>query len=146
MDKNRFLIELSESNRTDFGKVDFLQQPKEQSIFSVVWALESQVNNGGFSQYFSSWDGETASYAPTALKSIGADACATIVEQALALVSSTGLPASHDARVQLMAMLNDEARQKLEVLDSAFYSYPDDLTELLYQYVCANPGAFACSD
>jgi len=49
MDKNSCLIQLAESDRTDFGRVDFLLQPHDQRVFSAIWALESEVNSGGFS-------------------------------------------------------------------------------------------------
>ena len=52
MDKNHYLIELSEGERTDFGRVDFEEQPEPQKVFSAIWELESEVNNGGFDQYF----------------------------------------------------------------------------------------------
>jgi len=54
MNKNSFLIQLSESPRTDFGRVAFAEQSEPQKVFSSIWALESQVNNGGFLQYFGS--------------------------------------------------------------------------------------------
>jgi hypothetical protein len=47
MDKNKFLIDLSESDQTDFGRVDFASQSDPQRTFSAIWELESQVNNGG---------------------------------------------------------------------------------------------------
>ena len=39
MDKNKILIDLSESKRTDFGKVDFAEQSEEQKVFSAIWKL-----------------------------------------------------------------------------------------------------------
>ena len=142
MNMNRILIELSESDRTDFGKVEFSTQSEEQKVFSAIWSLESQVNNGGFFQYFISWDGDTANYAPFALKRIGANASAVIVERAIAAVSTEQIPTEHDAREQLMVALNADAREKLETLSSEFYAYPDNLTELLYQYVESHPETF----
>ena len=139
---NRFLIDLSESDKTDFGKVEFAQQSEEQKVFSAIWALESEVNNGGFFQYFNSWDGDTANYAPFALKCIGANVCAEIVARALATVSSTPLPTEHSAREQLMTTLSTDARENLETLNAGFYAYPDNLTGLLYQYVEAHPKTF----
>src|SRR5438552_3595981 len=129
MDKNSFLIGLSESERTDFGRVDFSDQPVPQRVFSAIWALESQVNNGGFVQYFGSWDGETANFAPTAHRTIGADTCAGIVERALRAVSAGPLSESKDDRERLLESVGEAARTRLEELDSEFFSYPDDLTE-----------------
>jgi hypothetical protein len=34
-------IELSESDRAHFGRVDFKEQPEEQQVFSAIWELES---------------------------------------------------------------------------------------------------------
>jgi hypothetical protein len=53
MNKNDILINLSESENTRFGKEDFALQSLPQKVFSAIWAVESEVNNGGFSQYFS---------------------------------------------------------------------------------------------
>jgi len=49
MDKNKILIELSESNRTEFGKEDFDKQSLPQKVFSAIWSVEAEVNNGGTS-------------------------------------------------------------------------------------------------
>jgi hypothetical protein len=51
MNKNQILINLSESKQTGFGKQEFAEQSFPQKVFSAIWAVESEVNNGGFSQY-----------------------------------------------------------------------------------------------
>lgn len=142
MDKTEYLIELSGSPRTDFGKTDFATQREEQKVFSAIWSLESQVNNGGFKQYFESWDGETANFAPTALKAIGANACANIVSRALKIASAAPLPHDRDIRLKLIAALDANALQALDSLSSEFIVYPDDLAELLFAYVAARPEIF----
>ena len=120
MNKNSFLINLSESARTDFGRVEFDKQSPVQKVFSAIWALESEVNSGGFSSYLMGSEAETAPFAPTALREIGAIKCATIVEKALQVGHS-----------------GDTSK-----LDEAFMAYPDNLTELLFAYVAAHPEAF----
>jgi hypothetical protein len=62
--KNHILIGLSESDKTQFGKQDFAQQSTPQKVFSSIWALESEVNNGGFPQYFLNDSCETAHLSP----------------------------------------------------------------------------------
>jgi hypothetical protein len=52
VDKNKFLIALSESEQTSFGRVDFAEQSEEQQVFSAVYGMKGQVNNGGFDQAF----------------------------------------------------------------------------------------------
>src|SRR5262245_45390306 len=46
--KDQFLINLCSSNLTKFGKEDFEGQSFPQKVYSSIWTLESQVNNGGF--------------------------------------------------------------------------------------------------
>jgi hypothetical protein len=142
VNKDHYLIDLSESDRTEYGRVDFADQSDEQKVFSAIWALESQVNNGGFDQYFASWDGETATFAPTALKKIGATKCAAIVEKALHLVSPEGLPEDQAKRQELVESLSDEARQKLSDIDTEFFAYPDNLSGLLFAFVQSHPDTF----
>ena len=72
MNKNSVLIALSESSRTKFGKQSFALQSRPQQIFSAIWALESEVNNGGFSQYFLNESAETVCFVAEALDAIGA--------------------------------------------------------------------------
>ena len=140
--KNELLIDLSESDRTEFGRVPFDEQAEEHKVFSAVWALESQVNNGGFLQYFASGDGDTAEFAPRALRTIGARSCASLVERALRLVSSSPLPESRGARAELLESLPQAVVDRLERIDQAFFAYPDDLTSLLYAYVSRHPEVF----
>ena len=142
MDKNALLIELSESDHTDFGRVNFAEQREEQKVFSAIWALESQVNNGGFVQYLISHDGDTADFAPRALKTIGASSCAGIVERAWKVVSNQPIPTSRESREQLAESLTDEAQAHLEDLDAEFFAYLDNLTELLFAYVQSHPAVF----
>lgn len=142
MDKNAFLIALSESDRTDFGRVEFSDQSEEQQVFSAIWELESQVNNGGFAQYFQSEEGYTANTAPSALRAIGAVKCADLVRRALAMVTVDGLPDDQSAREQLIEVLDTRAQEALEALDQEFMAYPDNLTDLLFEYVRLRPHAF----
>jgi hypothetical protein len=91
MDKNNILIDLSESEKTKFGKADFATQSTPQKVFSSIWAVESEVNNGGFSQYFlNSGSAETASFVVHALDAIGAPLTAAICRRAIDCVFPLG--------------------------------------------------------
>ena len=140
MDKNHYLIELSESPRTDFGKRDFAEQRHEQKVFSAIWELESLVNNGGFRGYFGN-SAQMADFAPTALIAVGAHQCAAIVKEALALVPKP-LPTDHNACWKLMHSLPEQVAAQFASLDDRFFAYPDDLTELLFAFVAARPDVF----
>jgi len=135
MDKNAFLIQLSERMEADFRK-----QNEVQRVFSAIWRLESEVNNGGFDQYLRFTDSEMIAHATIALRTIGANSCAAIVEQAIAQIAP--LPTTEDARHATLDALGDEALERLESLDSEFYAYPDDLTELFSSFVIRHPAEF----
>ena len=142
MDKNAILIALSQSDRTEFGKDNFSIQSIPQKIFSCVWALEGEVNNGGFSQYFFNSSRETASFAVEALKVIGASKTAQLCEEAINVAFPSGLPADPDLIRSATADFPESTEAKLSELDNQFYGYPDDLTDLLYRYVSMHPEEF----
>lgn len=142
MDKNSYLISLSESEQTDFGRVDFADQSEPQKIFSAIWDLESQVNNGGFDQYFRYTDSESIAFSPAALGVIGATKCAAIVGRAISLVFGAPIPATEDERLERLDSLGDDALPRLEEIDSDFFGYPDNLTDLLFAFVAQHPSAF----
>lgn len=142
LDKNACLIELSESNRTSFGRIDFRDQVEEQQVFSAIWELEGQVNNGGFAQYFTSADGHTANFAPEALRRVGANNFADIVARAFYAVSPSPLPDDQLSRQEIIDGIDEKTQDTLESLDQEFFAYPDNLTELLFEYVRSNPQVF----
>jgi hypothetical protein len=142
MDKNRILIDLSESDRTRFGKEDFGKQSVPQKVFSGVWAVEAEVNNGDFSQYFLNSSSETASFAAEALDSIGAPRTADICRRAIHCAFPAGLPSTPEAISSAAADFSDEVLDKLDALDSEFFAYPHDLRDLLFAYVTAHPEEF----
>lgn len=142
MDKNRILIELSESDKTKFGKEDFGAQSMPQKGFSAIWAVESEVNNGGFSQYFLNLSCETAGFVVQALETIGAPQTADICRRAIGSAFPEGLPSNPQAISTAASDFSDEIEGKLDALDREFYQYPNDLTGLLFAYVSKHPEEF----
>ena len=138
--KSLYLIQLSESSRTEFGTIDFGQQGYEQKVFSAIWELESLVNNGGFQGYFGN-GAVSASFATTALRAIEAHQCAAMLEEALALVSAS-LPNEFEERWEAIHSLPEPVATQFEALDTRFFAYPDDLTELLFAFVSRHPEVF----
>jgi hypothetical protein len=142
MDKNSILISLSESEKTKFGKEDFARQSRPQKVFSAIWAVESEVNNGGFSQYFLNASAETAPFVVEALNAIGAPKTADICRRATATAFPSGLPRTVEQVQAAASDFSDEILEKLEPLDQEFFSYPHNLTELLFAYVSEHPEEF----
>ncbi len=133
--KNNILISLSESDKTQFGKQDFASQSTPQKVFSSIWAVESEVNNGGFSQYFLNDSCETATFVAEALGTIGAPQTADICRRAIAIAFPAGLPPTPQAISTAAADFSDEILEKLATLDNEFFAYPHNLTDLLFAYV-----------
>jgi len=142
MTKDHILISLSESEKTALGKKDFASQSVPQKVFSALWEVESEVNNGGFSQYFVNDSAESASFVVEALKTIGAPKTADICRRAIATAFPAGLPESMEAIRSAAADFSDELLEKLEPLDQEFLSYPHNLTDLLFVYVSKHPEEF----
>ncbi|BBO27696.1 hypothetical protein AltI4_20840 [Alteromonas sp. I4] len=111
----------------------------ETTILSV-WLLEADVNNGGFNQYFWNSSGDFANQVLGSLHKIGAVETAGIVKAALANFPNSTPPTNRKERQNTLEALEESGALKLDSLDSEFYKYPCDLTELMYQYLL-NQGA-----
>jgi hypothetical protein len=143
MDKNGILIDLSESDRTKFGKEDFASQSVPQKVFSSVWAVEAEVNNGGFSQYFLNDSSQTAPFVAEALDLIGAPRTADICRRAIHYGFPAGLPSTPEAISLAAGDFPDRVLEELGELDSEFFTYPHDLTNLLFAICfCASGGVW----
>jgi hypothetical protein len=133
---NHRLIKLTENPHFRMGRADFQVLSLPERVFMAVWDLETQVNNGGFRQYFLNNSGRLTCEVVGALRTIGAESAAAIVQQPIAAVGEN-LPWHDDpARQAEIKALSTEIRDKLDSLTQRFFLYPDNLTALLYRYVC----------
>ena len=133
MDKNAVLIELSERGR--FWRVGFAELSGPEQVFRAIWELESDVNGGGFEQYYANSSGDTAFAAAGALAQIGAHNASRIVAAANAVFPGPAPPPDRAERQALLDALGHDQRALLESLGGELMDYPDDLTELLFEYV-----------
>jgi len=104
-------------------------------VLSALWALEAEVNNGGFDQFFFNSAGDLAFYAPEALRSIGANRMAALAEEANSVFGPGGPPRDWETRRAQVRQFSDEVQERLDRLDSQFYEYPDDIRKLLQAYL-----------
>ena len=141
-DKNGILVMLSESDKTSFGKEDFAAQSQPQQVFSSIWALESEVNNGGFSQYFLNDSAETAGFVVEALEIIGAPKTADICKRAINTAFPSGLPSEPEEISAAAEEFSENVEGELGELDNEFFQYPHNLTDLLFAFVSKHPEEF----
>jgi len=124
------------------GKEEFATQSIPQQVFSAIWELEAEVNNGGFSQYFQNSSAETAPFVVAALETIGGSQAAGIAMLAINAAFPDGLPAAPEQISSGAAHFSDDVLAQLEALDKQFLSYPDNLTDLLFDFVSKYPDEF----
>ncbi len=113
-----------------------------EKTFYLIFQLESEVNNGGFSQYYYNSSGDFANDIAAALRDIGAYKTADLCDKALAAFGGA-LPKNRDEREALLdSAFTDEIEAVLRQCDTDFCSCPDDLVALNYNYVMAKRGQF----
>jgi hypothetical protein len=136
------LIRISEAVWAREAAVGVKALSPAERVFLCVWNIEAEVNNGGFEQFYINSAGDNALETPIALREIGATQAAAIAEEANNLFGPSGPPADRDARTQALESLGNTATDALNALDARFYEYPDNLEDLLRQFVDRNREQF----
>jgi hypothetical protein len=103
--------------------------------------VESEVNNGGFSQYFQN-SSERVGFVADALDLIDAPRTAVICRRAVKIAFPNGLPSSPDEVSSAATDFATDVEDTLSALDQEFFAYPNNLTDLLYAYISAHPDDF----
>jgi Domain of unknown function (DUF4375) len=119
-----------------------------QRELAAIWRLETELNNGGYLQFFCNCGRESYLYASQALKKIRADTMAEIIDRCQALVDEHFISegASHGHMQSLMpnpiigrdgelikeagSVLPDSVIQRIYELSYEFMAYPDDIATL----------------
>ena len=143
-DKNQFLIAMNGwlCKKCNYGE-DIEKLSYAEKTFFFCTQLESEVNNGGFSQYFYNSSGDFANETLSSLNAIGANKTADIYSKALMALSGE-LPRDRNKREKLLdKLLTDSVYEILSDCDTAFYQYTDNLDELNYQYIISNKDHFS---
>ncbi len=115
----------------------------EERIIYIVYTLEGEVNNGGFSQYFFNSSGDNGNELVSAFEAIGAEKMTEICKKAVSVFGSN-YPTDRNKRQEIM--LDDASSDFGEVwaeCDNEFFEYPEDTSELQYKYIVANKSYFS---
>lgn len=132
------IIELSYglSDKIHYKGYDSLTQPEK--VLNRVYWLESEINNGGFDQFFANSSGDYAIDTPAALEAIGAHHTAQLVKRAIDIFPGGLPPRDRQQRIEKMNMIDADTANQFENLTSEFLEYRDPLEELQYKYIVAN--------
>jgi hypothetical protein len=107
--------------------------PKVQ-VALCIHALEAEVNNGGFHQYFFNSSGEYARETLAALAAVNAPITQDLLERAIAVAFPCGYPSDAGAHQDSLADY-DGVADSLELLDNQFFAYPEPLADLVNAYL-----------
>ena len=109
-----------------------LSEPERVVI--AVEAMEREVNNGGYGQFFLISPRESTEFLVRALELIGCPKVAAISSDAIAILK---LPAGFDSNSveRVASELSDEALGKLGECDSRYYANDESIDERLFAYV-----------
>jgi Domain of unknown function (DUF4375) len=102
-------------------------------VADLIDALEREVNNGGFHQYFYNSAGDRTAETIHALEIIEAFAMADIVKRA-AQKFPYGLPPKNRFERQDALLEVYPNAAAFRALDEEFYQYPDNLAALITKY------------
>jgi hypothetical protein len=111
---------------------DSLSEPERDVL--AIEGLESQVNNGGYGQFFTNSSNEFAGVIVAALERIGCPETAAITARAIAaLPPGTGL--SVESLDREMRRTDDARDAKLEACNEAYFGMREDIATALIRYL-----------
>ena len=142
-DENEFLIALDVwlGSKCTYGEAMERLSDAEKTFY-LVFQLEAEVNNGGFSQFFFNTSGNFANETADALRAIGADKTAEIYLRAIGVFGGEVPKNRRERQDMLEKAKTDEVNKILSECDREFCAYPDNLTELCYKFVFENKEQF----
>lgn len=109
---------------------------KEERTVLAVRALDREVNNGGYDQFFRNSSKKFAPEVVQSLKQIGCRRTAKITQRAITALHSGPLTV---ARIEAaMRETNEERDRELEQCDEMFYRTPQGIPSRLFAFIKAN--------
>jgi hypothetical protein len=110
---------------------------KEERVILAVEALEREVNNGGYDQFFSNPSKEHAPYVVRALERIGCAAVAELTRKAIGILGVEA-PVTIGAIDRAMDDPSDERDDQLTECDEHYYAVAGDLAGPLFDFIKSN--------
>jgi hypothetical protein len=107
------------------------------TVQHLIEELESEINNGGFDQFFFNSAGDYTAETIEALNAIGATHTAGIVKAAASRFPDGMPPKDRNERQDILEKISPDS-DAFEEDDDAFLEYRDDLAFLLSNYDAAS--------
>ena len=109
----------------------------EERVIQAIEAFESEVNNGGYDQFFRNSSNEYVPVIVDALTRIGCAETATLTQAAIDALGIDG-PVTIESVDRVMEDENETRDSKLEECDNRYYDVAGDLAGPLLAFIKAN--------
>ena len=145
-EKENFVVEMDKyiAEKCKYGD-DMKTLNDEQRVLYITQALEMEVNNGGFAQFFFNSDGYFGNELVSSFEKIGAIKTAEICKKAISIYGDK-VPTDRDEREYVLTPDDEKEEERIEEIlnecDDAFFEYEDNLVELNYQFIINNKESF----
>lgn len=110
---------------------------EEERVVLAIEALEREVNNGGYGQFFTNSSNEYASIVVNSLNRIGCVEIAKLTQQAIDCLEIEG-PLCVETIERAMEIENEERDEKLSQCDDQYYDIAGDLADPLLEFITIN--------
>ncbi|ADG68569.1 PBS lyase HEAT domain protein repeat-containing protein [Planctopirus limnophila DSM 3776] len=127
-------------------KQGFDQLSSPQKHYYAVFMYDSEVCNGGHSQYFVNSSGDHWKSALAGLKAIGAEKRALILQEATKLFGTAGPAVDNDTRHRQLAAFTSKKDQVVDGLDTRYYECSENVEALLALYAIKHKEHFVVPD
>ena len=145
-EKENFVVEMDKyiAEKCEYGdSMETLNA--EQRILYITQALEMEVNNGGFAQFFFNSDACLGNEIVSSFEKIGAMKTAEICKKAISIYGDK-VPNDRDEREEILTPDDEKEEERIEAIlnecDDAFFEYEEDLVELNYQFIINHKESF----
>jgi hypothetical protein len=114
--------------------------PQERLVLAIE-ALEREVNNGGYAQFFANSSNEYVDVVAEALDSIGCVGTASITRQAL---DALGVDApTAEAVADAIDSADDDVQEALSSCDAHYFASGEAIADRLFEWIGANQEAIS---
>ena len=113
----------------------------EESYVLAVEALEREVNNGGYNQFFFNSSNEFAGSIVEALLAIGCPETADITREAVAALGIEG-DLTPEALQEVVTSDDEQLEVKLNACDDRYYANTESIEDRLFEWIKKNRAHF----
>jgi hypothetical protein len=141
-ERSNYLLSLLDYVFNRYETLGFEELSEPERALVCVWSLHSEVESGGFKQFYFNISGEIAVEAVNAFKMIGAYELSGIIKKANSVFPDGHPPKNRDERILYLDSLSEFSREKLSFCDDKYYESDAVVDKLLFDYVVKNEAYF----